>query len=128
MLTIAPLYAGLIALVFLWLSARVIRRRLEAHVSVGDADDRDLKKRMRVQANCAEYAPLALILLAMAEMQGAPGWVVHLLGAMLLAGRLAHGIGMGRTPQIPLLRTVGVVLTFTMMAATALANIGHALF
>ena len=126
-LAITPIYAGLIGLLFIWLSIRVIGTRRSAKVSVGDGENRELVKRMRTQANCAEYAPIALILLAMAELQGAPGWVMHLLGLALLAGRLAHAIGFGRTPQIIPLRKIGMMLTFAVIAIAALANIGHAL-
>lgn len=126
-LTITPLYGGLIGLLLVVLSARVILRRRAAKVSVGDGADADLLKRIRVQANCAEYAPIALLLLAMAELQGAPSWVVHLLGLMLIAGRLIHAYGLGSTPQIMPLRQLGMVLTFAVIALAALANIGHSL-
>lgn len=126
-LTITPLYGGLIGLFLVVLSVRVIFRRRSAKVSVGDGADKDLQKRVRVQANCAEYAPIGLILLAMAELQGAPGWVVHLLGLMLLVGRLIHAYGFGMTPQIIPMRQLGMALTFLMLILTALANIGHAL-
>ena len=126
-LTITPLYGGLIGLLLVMLSARVILRRRAARISVGDGDDTDLRKRMRTQANCAEYAPIGLILLAMAELQGAPSWVVHLLGLMLLAGRFVHAYGFGVTPQVMPLRQLGMVLTFLMLILAALANIGHAI-
>ncbi len=126
-LAITPLYAGLIGLLFIVLSGRVIVQRRSEGVSVGDGDNKGLIKRMRVQANCAEYAPFGLLLLAMSELQGAPGWVVHLLGLTLLAGRLMHAYGFGSTPQIMPLRKMGMVLTFLMLAAASLANIGHAL-
>ena len=126
-LAITPLYGGLIGLLLVFLSARVIFRRRSAKVSVGDGEDKDLRKRMRVQANCAEYAPIGLILLAMAEVQGAQGWVVHLLGLMLLAGRLAHAYGFGATPQIMPMRQLGMILTFLTLILASLANIGHVL-
>ncbi len=80
MISITPLYAGLIALLFVALSYRVITVRRGNKISLGDAGRSDMAYRIRAQANCAEYAPMGLILLAMAEMQGAPGWVVHILG------------------------------------------------
>ncbi|WP_299848372.1 MAPEG family protein [uncultured Roseovarius sp.] len=126
-LTITPLYGGLIGLLLVFLSVRVIFRRRSAKVSVGDGADKDLQKRVRVQANCAEYAPIGLILLAMAELQGAPGWVAHFLGLMLLTGRVVHAYGLGVTPQVIPMRKLGMALTFLMLILTALANIGHAL-
>ena len=127
MMTVTPLYAGLVGLLFVFLSTRVVHTRREKQVSIGDGDHSELSKRIRVQGNCAEYAPLALILLGMAELQGAPGWVLHALGLMLLAGRVLHAVGLGATPQKVNARIVGMALTFLMIIIAALANIGHAI-
>jgi hypothetical protein len=127
-LAITPLYAGLIGLLFVVLSLRVSTRRIAAKVTSGDGGDKILFKRIRVQGNCAEYAPIGLLLLAMAEIQGAPIWVVHLLGLMLLAGRVMHAVGYGSTPQIIPLRRIGMMLTFLMLLLASLANVGHAIF
>ncbi len=128
MISITPLYAGIIALLFAFLSTRVILWRRKARISVGDGADKEMLKRMRVQANCAEYAPFALLLLAMTELLGAPGWVVHLLGLLLLAGRFLHAYGLGSNPQVIQARQGGMMLTFLMIILAALANIGHVLF
>ena len=77
-LTVTPIYAGLLVMLFFILSARVIQRRISARISVGDGDDKDLRKRMRVQANCAEYAPFGILLLLIVELQGTPVWTLHL--------------------------------------------------
>ena len=113
MLSITPLYAAPIGLLFLLLSVNVIRQRLALKVSVGDGGEKALIKAMRAQSNCAEYAPLTLLLITMAELQGGPNWLIHLLGSLLLLGRLAHAYGFGRTPQIISLRKSGVYLTCT---------------
>ena len=70
-LTATPLYAGLLALLFVALSARVIVQRRRAHVSVGDGNDQSLRQKMRVHANFAEYTPIGLVLLGLTELQGA---------------------------------------------------------
>lgn len=127
-LTISPLYAGLIALLFLFLSYRVIIIRRGERISLGDGERPDMAYRIRAQANCAEYAPLGLILLAMAELQGAPIWVVHLLGLMLLTGRLIHGWALSQSPQNLKGRTYGMMLTLMMIMLSSITNIGHALF
>ena len=128
MLTITPIYAGLIALFFIYLSMRVISVRRSDRISLGDGDRSDMAYRIRAHANLAEYAPLALILLALAELQGAPIWVVHLLGIILLVGRLLHAWGLIQIPQNLRARVWGMMLTLIMIAFTAIANIGHALF
>lgn len=125
--TVTPVYAGLLALLFLYLSARVIRTRQTERVSVGDADNKLMIKAMRTQANCMEYVPIGVLLLLLAELQDAPVWGLHLLGLTLLTGRVMHAVGFGRTPQIIPLRKTGMVLTLLMIAVTAIANILYAL-
>lgn len=126
-LSIAPLYAGLLALFFIHLSSRVIKVRRDDRVSLGDGGSSDMAYRIRAQANFTEYAPLGIILLAMIELQGLPFWAVHILGLMLLIGRVTHGWAMSQTPQSLPARTVGTVMTLTMISMSALANIGYAL-
>ena len=118
-LAVTPIYAGCLALLFVVLSVRVVLRRRTAKVSVGDGGDKDLIKRIRVQANCAEYAPLGILLLLIVELSGAAALTVHELGLMLVAGRAMHAVGMGLTPQIPALRIIGMGLTFTMIGLSA---------
>lgn len=127
MLSVTPIYAALLTLIFLILSIRVIKTRFSQKVSVGDAGDTEVMKSMRVQANFVEYAPLGVILLLLAELQGAPALALHVLGATLFLGRLCHAIGFGSKPQIIILRQAGMLATFAMLATTALGLLGHAL-
>lgn len=126
-LTITPIYAALVVLLFLGLSWRVILYRRANRLSLGDTGDKNLLKRMRAQANCAEYAPLALLLMVMSELTGAPALALHLMGLTLLAGRVLHALGFAATPQKIILRQLGMLLTLLMMAVTALGLLAHAL-
>ena len=128
MLSITPLYAGLLTLVFLVPSAMVIKLHVAADKATGDVDETDLNKSMRVQANFVEYVPMGLVLMLCAELQGAPAAVVHAMGASLLVGRVCHAIGMSRSPQIFQLRGIGIMLTFLMLILSAFSVLGHALF
>lgn len=127
-LTVSPLYAALTAFIFLVLSARVIFYRRANGISLGDAGDKNLLKRMRAQANCAEYAPIALLLLILAELSGAPAVAVHLAGSTLVAGRALHAYGFASTPQKMNLRVGGMALTLTMIGITSLGLLGHGLY
>ena len=69
---IVPIYAGFLGLVFIFLSVRVIRARRQERVALGDGGNPQVRRAMRVHANFAEYVPLALILIAFAELQGQP--------------------------------------------------------
>ncbi len=126
MLTITPIYAALIAFLYVALSVNVIRQRRAGKISVGDHGDKAMIKAMRTHANCAEYAPFALLLIAMVELQDAGGWLVNLLGMLLLAGRLLHAYGFGKTPQVIILRQIGMGLTFTAILIAAIANLALA--
>ncbi|WP_421708186.1 MAPEG family protein [Algihabitans sp.] len=123
-LTITALYAGLLSLHFIVLSLRVIRTRRESRVPLGDGGDQALLRSLRVQANFAEYVPLCLILIALAEVQQLPGWLLHGLGVALLIGRLLHATGVSRDPEPYRLRVAGMSLTFTVLALGATLNIG----
>lgn len=122
-MTITPIYAALAAFLFVFLSARVIRVRRSHKIALGDADNIVLRRAMRVQGNFAEYAPLALILIAFAEMQGGSAWAIHVLGAALLIGRLIHASGLGREPEPANLRVIGMAFTLTVIIVAGLTNL-----
>lgn len=124
---IAALYASLLAPLFLLLSSRVIRARRGARVAVGDGGDAVLARCMRVHANFAEYVPLALLLLALAESLGTNAWLLHGLGIALVAGRLAHAAGMSQPRENFAFRVAGVVATFWMIGIAAAACLWGAL-
>ena len=119
MIKIVPLYAALLAFVFIALSAHVIGFRHKLKVAIGDNGDAGLERAMRVHANFAEYAPFALLLLAFAEMQGANWLLIHGLCGALLLGRCAHAYGMAQENENLRLRGAGMVLTFGVIGLTA---------
>ena len=127
-MTITPIYAALLTLLYFVLSWRVIGYRRAHLISLGDNGDKALRKRMRAQANFIEYVPLALILMLLAEGRGAPPLALHALGLALLAGRGLHAYGFSSTPQKIILRQIGMVLTFAVLLLAALGLLGHALF
>jgi uncharacterized membrane protein YecN with MAPEG domain len=124
---ITALYAGLLAPLFVLLSIRVIAVRRSGRVAVGDGGNRLLLRRMRVHANFAEYVPLALVLMALAEATATPAWLIHPMGVALLAGRIVHAIGMSREAERFRFRVVGMALTFTVLLAGSAACLMAAL-
>jgi uncharacterized protein len=120
---ITALYAGLLAPVFMFLSLRVIRARRDAKVGVGDGGDKILLRRMRVQANFAEYTPFTLLLMALAESLNSWGWLLHLSGLTLLTARMIHAYGVSQSPENFRFRVNGMAMTFTSMGVLAAACI-----
>jgi uncharacterized protein len=124
---VVPLYAGLLALAYVWLALRVVRLRRNRGVSLGDGTDSDLLIHIRIHGNFAEYVPISLILLLMAELQGAPVWLLHGLCVMLVAGRLLHMRALAQGRRGLRLRVAGMVLTFLVLSITGIGLIGHSL-
>ena len=115
-----PYYAALLALLFVSLSVNVIKARRRHKVAIGVAGNSDLERPVRVQANFAEYAPFALLLIAMAEIRGAPPFLLHLLCVCLLLGRAAHAWGVSRPREDFRFRVAGMGTTLTAIAGAAL--------
>lgn len=121
---VTAFYAGLCGLLLIVLSGRVVRLRWKYKVGIGSGGQEELARAIRAQANFVEYVPLTLLLLALAESQLAPGWLLHGAGAALFIGRVLHGWGLstsaGRTPG----RFIGTNLTWLALIGLAIANIG----
>lgn len=112
---VTALYAGLLGLILLGLSAGVIRHRWRAGVGVGHGGDERLERSTRIHGNFIEYVPFALVLLALIELQGASSWLLHALGAALVVGRLAHAQGLAASAATSPGRAIGVLATFSVI-------------
>lgn len=118
---ITALYAALLASLFVFLSIRVIRQRRGAKVALGDGGDKQLLRRMRVHANFAEYVPLTLLLMGLAESLSTYPLLLHAMGIVLLGGRLSHAYGVSQPAEVFRFRVTGMACTFTVMLVAALA-------
>jgi uncharacterized membrane protein YecN with MAPEG domain len=124
---LALMFAGLHALLLLALSARVSRMRQRLDTGIGHGDDHALARAIRVQANFIEYVPMALLLLALLEMAGAPSAWVLAGGAALFVGRLLHAWGLSRHAGVSVGRFVGTGLTWGVLLIAALAALWRAM-
>ena len=120
---VAAFYTALIILLAVVLVIRVTNARGSAKVSLGDGGDETLQRRVRAHGNFSETVPLVLIGLALAELNGASVWWLHVLGIALVLSRIGHAIGMDyKYPNIPF-RVVSMYVTggiFILLAATLL--------
>ena len=128
MMQITPFYAGLLTLIHLWLSLRVVQARRLYKVSVGDGGEREIVKRNRAQSNWVEYAVIGVVLLGLLELMGANALLLHVFGLAMLLGRAAHAYGFSSKPQVVILRQIGMYLTVFDLLAMALFCIWGGLF
>lgn len=118
-MNITSIYAALLALLFVGLSVRILRLRRSLKISIGDGGDKKMLRAIRVHSNFAEYVPFGLLLLYLAETQGAPSAAVHGVGLCLLIGRLSHVYGVSQENEQFQYRVLGISVTFTAFVASA---------
>jgi hypothetical protein len=118
---IVPAYAALFTLLYIYLAPRVMAVRRRLSVSIGAGGDPLLERRIRVHGNFSEYVPLALLLLGFLEMQGSARWLLHILCLVILAGRVAHAVGVSPVQESLILRAIGVMATLAVLIVASLA-------
>lgn len=126
-LPITGLYAGLLALLILFLLFKVVGFRRGKQVLLGDGGDSHGLRLVRGHANATETIPIFLIMLALIEGMGSPGWVVHLLGAPFLLGRVLHAYHFVAARRDLSCRMAGMILTLLPTGFAALGLVAHSL-
>ena len=119
---ITALYAALQALLAIALVVPVGQLRAKTNVSLGAGGDPRLETAIRRHANWTEHVPIALLLLALLELNGAGAGLLHGLGATLLVARILHPLGLDATTMRRPLRGIGAFGTMlvTLVASVAL--------
>ncbi len=118
-MSILPIYAALLAILFVYLSLRTIRARRRLGIGLGHAESPVLFRAIRVHANFAEYVPFALLLIFLVESSGANPLVVHALGIALLVARLSHAYGVSQQQENFRFRVFGMATTFAVLLLSA---------
>jgi uncharacterized protein len=122
--TITALYAGLLAVFIVLLAARVAKFRHANRIGIGEGDNRALARMIRVHGNAVENAPLGLLLLLLCELVGTTPTLLHLAGAALVVGRIAHAFGLSRTSGASVGRVAGMALSWAAMVLMAGVLVG----
>jgi hypothetical protein len=121
----AALWSSLNLFLLLVLSGLVVRQRRQHRIPVGDGDVPELRRALRAFGNAAEYIPAGLAALAVLTVAGANPVLIHVIGATLLVGRIAHAVGLSRTTSTSLGRLVGMVLTWLAWLIAAVALLAY---
>ncbi len=114
-----PFYAAALALVFLYLSLRVVGARRGGYGRPDHPEGWRLERAVRGHGNFAEYTPLVLVLMALSELNGAPAWAINALGAMFVAGRLMHAAAFSTQHGMLMFRQIGTAATFSALLVGA---------
>ena len=114
---ITALWAGLLGILLMFLSGRVVNARNREAILFGDGGSVVLQQHIRVHGNFIEYVPLGLVLLLVLELNGASPRLLDLLGGSLLVARLLHAFGLSRVTGRSVGRFVGTVATWLVLTA-----------
>ena len=119
MVKITLLYAAVLAVMSIALSARAGLFRGKAHVSIlyGEPPNPELAERVRAHQNFLEYVPLLLILMAGIELSGGKPLFLYIVGAVLILARIAHAMGLKHDNIEHPLRAVGAGTTALLTLA-----------
>lgn len=112
---ITMLYAGLLGLLLIALSFRVVGFRRSAGVGIGDGGNDAAARLIRVQANFVEYVPFALIIMLLLELNGENPLALHVFGALLFLARVGHAVGLSGNPSYSRGRFMGALVTFLLL-------------
>ncbi|NVK24535.1 MAG: MAPEG family protein [Gammaproteobacteria bacterium] len=116
-------YAGLLGLLYVVLSIRVIKLRKRYKIGINSGQEKELERAIRVHGNFSEYVPMALFLILLLEINQTSSWILHTLGAAILVGRILHAMGLDKSAGVTIYRTLGMVLTFLTILVAAVFNI-----
>lgn len=123
-LIITPLAAAALVFLYVRLTLGVVSIRHREKVSLGDEGNDSLKKAIRAHGNLTEWAPLALVLLAVLEINGAPIWMPAILAIAFVAGRTIHPRGLMSTkPEALKIRVLAMRLTISSIVVMTITNI-----
>jgi len=117
---ITPLFAAIFGIMYVVLSAAVIKLRFKGQVSLGDGGDGELEKAIRVHGNFAEYVPFTLLLLWFVEQLSSSVGFVLILSVVLLVSRVSHCIGMVK-PDSLTFRKFGMIGTFLVILISSIS-------
>ena len=123
-LAITSLYAGLLALLMAVLSTAASAQRGKHNIVLGDGSKPPLALAIRRFGNLAEYAAMAVVLMALMEVSGvAPQWL-HAYGVTLIVLRLLHPFMLFDQTDAPMWQKAG---RFVSAAGTAALLVAAAL-
>lgn len=96
--------------------------------SFGDGGNEALLQRVRQHGNFVEWTCFVLILMILAEGMKAPALYLHIAGALLLIGRIAHPFGLKIGNAAHPLRYVGngtnILATLNLMVCLGVNILG----
>src|SRR5690554_7324729 len=90
LMPVTGVFAAVLGILMLVLSAYVVKFRMKYNKGMGVTDNPDFQAAVRAHGNLVEYAPIVLIMLGIAELNGVATGYVYWTGMAFVTGRLLH--------------------------------------
>lgn len=124
LLTVSPLYTGILGLILVALTLAVVNKRRKDLIAVGDGGDKEMTKLIRIHGNFTEFVPLAVIMMVILEVNQVDELMLHGLGIALVIGRLLHAAGLKKSLGGSMPRVIGTALTLIVIIVESVYCIG----
>lgn len=125
--TVTIFYAGIYGLLLLVLSLNIFREYVKVAFGMAAEHEDRWKRAERAQHSFVEFVPICIVMMFLIELHGAPGFILHALGLMLLIARIFHAYGVGRGNASDILRLIGTQTTYLVLMISSLASVYYAL-
>lgn len=116
---ITGVYIAIFAIVQAVMVVWIAKTRMAEKVSLGSGDSSLLEVRSRVYGNFIEVVPVAVLLMLIAELGGAPHWIIHWMGGLMILSRVFHARGLLTPPGYGKYRMAGMMLAMAVFVIGA---------
>lgn len=124
MLSVTPVYGSLLIALIIFLAYRVTTFRRSESIALGDDQGSwAMKRAVRAHANAVENIPIALILLLILEVNQLAPWLLHVLGCIILLGRVLHAVGISKKSGPSFGRFYGTIVTWLSVLIMIVLNL-----
>lgn len=104
------------------LAYRVAALRIQCKIGIGVSSNKTLAKTMAAHGNAVDNIPLALILFALAEIQGANTLLLSACGVIFVVARILNAWGVSRHSGKSFGRFYGIILNWMILVVLAMVN------
>lgn len=108
---ITSLYAGILSILFFWISLETIKARGREQISLGAGENNQIIHLVSAHSNFASYVPLLLFLMYLLEVKSFNSVFLHFTGVIVVTGRILHFLTMRNKETTFKKRKLGMQLT-----------------
>lgn len=117
---VTPIYAALLAIIFIFLTFRVIKLRRGKGIGIGHEGDELLLRAITTHTHFIEFVPLSLLLLFFLEYLTQATILVHILGVILIISRILHAYGVSQIKENYRFRVFGMILNIGVILSASI--------